>query len=67
MQNKSIHPNELTQLSEVEQAQITGGSDGVPVTIDIYWPRPFPISPFPPIKFPPIKLPLPLPIDPVMF
>ncbi|WP_461069960.1 hypothetical protein [Spirosoma horti] len=62
MKNKSIQSNELTPLSEVELPQITGGSDDVPVTIDIYFPRPFPIIKFPPIKFPPIRLPLP--IDP---
>ncbi|AKD58207.1 hypothetical protein [Spirosoma radiotolerans] len=65
MQNKSVHSNELTPLSEVELQQTTGGSDDMPVLVDISFPRPFPIIKFPPIKFPPIRLPLPLPIDPV--
>lgn len=62
MQNTSIQSNELAPLSEVELPQITGGIDGTPVLVDIYFPRPFPIIKFPPIKFPPIRLPLP--IDP---
>ena len=62
MQNTLIQSNELASLSEMELPQITGGSNDVPVTIDIYFPRPFPIIKFPPIKFPPIRLPLP--IDP---
>lgn len=64
MQNTLVYSNELTPLSEVELPQITGGIDDIPVMVDVYFPRPFPIIKFPPIKFPPIRLPLPLPIDP---